>query len=323
MNHLVTGAFGYSGSRIAQRLLDAGHDVRTLTHSPDRAHPLAARVRALPYCFDDPRALDAAFEGVDVLTNTYWVRFGAAGFSQERAVENTCRLFEAARRAGVRRVVHVSITNPSEDSPYAYFRCKARLEAALDESGLEHVILRPAVIFGEGDVLVNNIAWLLRRFLLFGLFGDGSYRLQPIHVDDFADLAVRAGRCETQRIVDAVGPECFSYRELVECLTGALGVRRPLVPMPTWLGVLAARFLGRVVGDVMLTREEIGALMDGLLATSSEPAGSTKLSLWARENAATIGREYASELARRGQVPRSAGAGSPQACKDVVRTVVS
>jgi len=70
---LVTGAFSYSGSRIAELLMDSGRDVRTLTHHPDRDHPLRSRVQALPYRFEDPDSLAASLEGITTLYNTYWV----------------------------------------------------------------------------------------------------------------------------------------------------------------------------------------------------------------------------------------------------------
>ena len=137
-----------------------------------------------------------------MLYNTYWVRFNHAKFRQVDAVRNTLALFRAAREAGVQRVVHLSITNPSEDSPLEYFRSKATLEKALMDSGLSYAILRPTVLFGREDVLVNNIAWLLRRFPFFGVFGDGSYRLQPMYVDDMAKLAVEEGLRTDNRVVE-------------------------------------------------------------------------------------------------------------------------
>ena len=201
--HAVTGAFGYSGRYIATRLVEQGQTVVTLTNSVNRANPFGGKVRAFPLSFGEPDKLAAALAGVDVLYNTYWVRFNHRMFTHAQAVENTLALFEAARRAGVRRVVHVSITNPSEDSPLEYFSGKARLERALQESGLSHAILRPTVLFGREDILINNIAWALRRFPFFAVFGDGAYRLQPIHVDDLADLAVArrnaGGKCRHQR----------------------------------------------------------------------------------------------------------------------------
>ena len=209
--HMVTGAFGYSGQYIARRLLDRGQTVRTLTNSPDRKNPFDDKVQASQFHFDDPPKLAEALSGAAVLYNTYWVRFNHTEFKHAVAVENTLKLFDAAKQAGVKRVVHVSITNPSEDSGLEYFSGKARLERALQESGLSYAILRPTVLFGKEDVLVNNIAWMLRRLFIFGVFGKGEYRLQPINVDDLAKLAVEQGESEQDCMIDAIGPETFTY----------------------------------------------------------------------------------------------------------------
>ncbi len=297
--HVVTGAFGYSGKYIAARLLQAGHRVRTLTNSPHRANPFGGQVEAHPYHFDEPAKLVESLRGAAVLYNTYWVRFNHADFRHTVAVENTRKLFEAARRAGVQRVVHVSITNPSEDSPLEYFRGKAQLERALRESGLSHAILRPTVLFGPEDILVNNIAWALRRFPVFAVFGDGQYRLQPIYVDDLAKFAVEQGKERSNRIIDAIGPETFTYRELVHQIGRIIGRPRPIFSVPPMLGYWAGWLIGRCQGDVLITREEIEGLMRGLLCTTSAPAGQTRLTDWAKEHAATLGLRYASELARR------------------------
>jgi NADH dehydrogenase len=167
------------------------------------------------------------------------------------------------------------------------------------ESGIPHTILRPAVLFGGPGILVNNIAWALRHLPVFGVFGSGRYRLQPISVEDFAAMAVREGDPGPNRIVDATGPETFTYRELAERLGEIIGCRRPIVPVPPAIGWLAASVLGLLVGDVILTRDEIAGLMAGLLATDSPPAGTTRLTDWARTHANKLGRHYASELARR------------------------
>jgi NADH dehydrogenase len=297
--HAVTGAFGYSGKYVARRLLAAGHRVVTLTNSVDRENEFGGRVEARPLCFDRPDDLARSLEGVDVLTNTYWVRFNHRLFTHADAVRNTQVLFEAARRAGVRRVVHVSITNPSEDSPLEYFAGKARLERALRESGLSHAILRPTVLFGKEDILVNNMAWALRHLPVFGLFGDGSYRLQPVYVDDLAELCVRHGAGTANEVVNAVGPETWTYRGLIEMLAKALGLRRWILATPPWIGYVAGRVVGAFTGDVVVTREEIRGLMAGLLCVETPPTGWTRLSAWVAEHAATLGVRYASELKRR------------------------
>ncbi len=297
--HVVTGAFGYSGKYIAARLLSAGCRVRTLTNSPRRANLFDEHIEVAPFNFDRPRELAASLQGADVLYNTYWVRFNHRDFKYAIAVENTLRLFEAAKAAGVRRVVHVSITNPSEDSPLEYFRDKAQLERALAGSGLSHAILRPAVLFGKEGILINNIAWMLRRLPMFGVFGNGEYRLQPIYVDDLARIAVVQGRATGDVIVNATGPETFTDRRLVGVIGEIVGKPRPVISVPPALGYLVAWLVGKLVDDVVVTRDEIEGLMANLLYVPGPPVGTTKLKDWARDHAASLGQRYASELARR------------------------
>jgi uncharacterized protein YbjT (DUF2867 family) len=297
--HAVTGAFGYSGKYITQRLLAQGRTVITLTNSPDRANDFAGRLSVFPFNFDRPDELVRSLRGVEVLYNTYWVRFNHRLFKHADAVQNTLVLFQAAREAGVKRVVHISITNPSEDSPLEYFSGKARLEKALIGSGLSYAILRPTVLFGKEDILINNIAWTLRRLPVFGVFGDGSYKLQPIDVEDLADLAMVQGSGMDSIIINAIGPETFTYRELVETIGRLIGARRPVIGVPPWLGYWASQVIGAAVGDVLLTRPEIKGLMANLLYVDAPAAGSTRLTQWIEANAATLGRRYTNELERR------------------------
>lgn len=297
--HVVTGALGYSGRYIARRLLKEGVRVRTLTNSADRQNEFGDALEIHPYRFDDPDMLAGSLTGAAVLYNTYWVRFDGADSGHDRAVRNTLSLIDAARRAGVRRFVHTSILNPSEDTGLTYFKGKAVVERAVRTSGISFAILRPAVLFGKEDVLLNNIAFILRTFPVFAVFGDGKYKLQPIWVDDFAALAVKQGKGSDPATIDAVGPETFTYRELVETIGRAIGKERPIVRVPPRLGVLAARLIGIAVGDIVLTREEVQALMENRLYTGSPPAGSTRLTAWMEEHADELGRRYTSELARR------------------------
>lgn len=297
--HIVTGAFGYSGKYVARRLLAKGYCVKTLTNSTGRRHPFEDQVVAEPFHFDEPGKLAVFLAGASVLYNTYWVRFNHQDFSFAEAIRNSRTLFDAAREAGVKRIVHVSITNPSVDSPFEYYRGKALVEKALRESGISYAILRPAVLFGGEDILVNNIAWALRQFPIFGMFGDGKYRLQPIHVEDFAQLAVDAGERQTDEIIEAIGPETFTYRNLVEAIGDAIGKKRRIVSVPPAIGYAVAAIIGKIVGDVVVTRDEVDALMADLLYVDAPPAGTTSLRTWAAENSQWLGRYYASELRRR------------------------
>jgi NADH dehydrogenase len=297
--HAVTGAYGYSGKYIAGRLLDTGQTVVTLTNSLSRTNPFGDRIKAFPFHFDLPDLLTEQLRGVSVLYNTYWVRFNHRLFKHADAVRNTLVLFESAKKAGVQRIVHVSITNPSEDSPLEYFRGKAVLEKTLVASGVSYAILRPAVLFGKEDILINNIAWALRRLPVFGVFGDGQYRLQPIHVDDLASLAVEQGRKRENVVINAIGPEAFTYRELVTTIGRLIGKKRPIMSVPPWLGHAVGWLLGTLVGDVVITKEEIEGLLADLLYVEAPPVGQTALTDWIRSHADTLGRSYTSELARR------------------------
>lgn len=301
--HVVTGAFGYSGKYITRRLLAGEVEVRTLTNSIHRANPFGEKVKAFPFHFDAPEKLIESLRGASVLYNTYWVRFNfednKVGFKHSSAVENTLKLFHAAKEAGVRRVIHVSITNPSEDSPLEYFSGKAKLERALKESGMSYCILRPTVLFGDEDILINNIAWMLRHFLVFGVFGDGKYRLQPIFVDDLAKLAVEQGKKNENVVIDAIGPETFTYKEIAKTIGKIIGKERPVISIPDSVGYVIGKIVGKLVGDITITREEIEGLKSDLLYTNSPPAGTTRLTDWLKKNASTVGIRYASELARR------------------------
>jgi len=296
---LVTGAFSYSGSHIAQRLLDGGHEVRTLTHHPERAHPLRDVVDARRYRFDDPAELTRSLTGVTTLYNTYWVRFDHGASTYRNAVENSRMLFAAARRAGVERIVHVSITNPSVSSRLPYFRGKALVESGLAQSGSPYSIVRPTWLFGgERDVLVNNIAWILRRMPVFPVPGTGRYRVQPVHVDDLARLCVQAASDDEDTVIDAAGPEQMSFAETVALVRSAVGAFAPIVPVPPQLMALAAHGLGALVSDVVLTRDEISGLTSGLLVSHDPPLGELTFSDWLDEHADEIGRRYANELER-------------------------
>jgi len=297
--HAVTGAFGYSGKYITELLLKKGLTVRTLTNSLNRPNPFGGNIEAVPFNFDNHSALVKSLQGVEVLYNTYWVRFNHKTFQHSIAVDNTLKLFEAAKAAGVKRIVHTSITNPNKNSHLEYFSGKAILEDALIKSGISYAILRPAVIFGREDILINNMAWMLRHLPIVGIFGDGEYKLQPIYVEDFALLHVQQGEKTENVIIDAIGSETFTYKELMNTIGNIIGKKRKLINVSDAFGYFAARLIGLFVADVVLTREEIDGLKSNLLVTNSKPTGKTRLTDWLKVNKNIVGKKYASELARR------------------------
>jgi uncharacterized protein YbjT (DUF2867 family) len=294
---VVTGAFSYSGAAIARDLRAAGHQVRTLTGHPERA-PAGTPLAVAPLDFADPAALVRALRGAHTLYNTYWVRFARGPVDHQAAIANSRVLFEAAAEAGVQRIVHVSITHPSPDSPYPYFRGKARVEQILAECGVPYAIARPAILFGGDGVLVNNIAWLLRRLPAFALGGGGGYRIRGIHVDDLAALCVRLGAGTEPEVVDAVGPESLTFRELVTAIRSAVGSRAVLVPVPGGLVPVLSGILGAALRDTLLTADEYRAMAAGLADSDAPSTGDTVFTDWVRRQGDDLGRRYANEIDR-------------------------
>jgi NADH dehydrogenase len=299
----VTGAFGFAGKYITIALLEKGIDVLTLTNSPGRENTFGDKIIIRPLNFDNYDELVNSLKGVSVLYNTYWIRFnyskGKLLFQHAQAAKNTVRLFQAAKEAGVKHIVHISIANPSEDSPYEYYMWKAKLEKSLSELGVQYTIIRPAVIFGKEDILINNLAWSLRKLPVFAVFGTGQYKLQPVFVEDLAKLAIESGQSNESITIDAAGPELYTYSELIKMLCRVLHKKRIILKLPTALVYYSSKIIDLFTGDILLTKDEINMVKDNLMYSKHAPLCKTKLSEWCAQNLATLGTHYASEIARR------------------------
>lgn len=295
---VVTGAFGYTGRYITRRLLSLGQRVKTLTGHPDRPNPFGGSIEVEAYSFDDRNRLVESLRGAVTLYNTYWIRFPYGRVNFLTAVANTAKLIDAAKEAGVKRFVHISITNASDDSDLPYFKGKGMVENILIGSGLSYAIIRPSVLFGAGDVLINNVAWMLRRFPLFVIPGTGDYCLQPVFVEDVAEIAVGAARHEKNLIIDAAGPEVFTFEQLVRLIALKIKSGSKIVHLNSGPAVFLARLIGCLVNDVVLTKDEVNGLMANLLVSGSPPNGKTRFSEWLDRNARSLGTCYASELSR-------------------------
>ncbi len=276
---LITGASGFIGGAIAGRLIDRAA-LRSLTFHPAK-NRFGDRLPSFAYDFDRPERMVEAFRDVDVFVNSYYIRFNHRDATFERAVQQTRALIDAARAAHVRKIVHVSVSNADERSDLPYYRNKGRIERLVRESGLEHTILRPAIVVGPGDILVNNIAFFLRHLPVFTVFGRGRYRTQPMMLEAFAEVAVAA--------IDGAHPN--------ETL--------PLAGPSDWttpaLGALAGlKVAGLVLRDVVLTGDEVKGLTREYLYTQQPLRYGGDFRDWLVQDAvaSTLGRRYESELAR-------------------------
>jgi NADH dehydrogenase len=294
---VVTGAFSFSGRAIAAELAEHGRTVRTLTGHPERA-PVGSPIEIRPLDFDDPGALAASLDGATTLYNTYWVRFAHGRSDHAVAVANLRALFAAAQRAGVERIVHISITNPSLEARDPYFRGKAMAEQALADCGVSYAIVRPAILFGDDGVLLNNIAWLLRRLPVFAVGGNGNYRVRPIHVADLASLCVRLGAERNDEVVNAVGPDRPTFLELTRAIRTAVGSRSPILRVPGAVIPALSWVLGHLVRDVLLTPDEYRSMAEGRADVDAPATGATSVLAWIAANGDALGRAYANDLQR-------------------------
>ncbi len=300
--HVVTGAFGYTGRWIAHHLLEKGVQVRTLTNAVGRDDPFDGRVEVHPLDFDDHAALVESLRGAEVLYNTYWVRYNhrRRNFEHGIAVENSKRLFKAAAEAGVERIVHFSVAHPHKAPDWTYFCGKVAVEKYLNDSEYCFAILRPTVLFGgHRNVLINNIAWMLRKFPIFGVFGMGNYPIQPVHVKDVARVAVEQGESRENVTIDVTGPETFRYKEYIGVMAKSMSLRRIILPMPPFVGWLFGKFLGLLLQDLVITRAEIKGLRRGLMASDEDPLGQLKFSEWIAEHGKDFGKRYQNDLKER------------------------
>ena len=295
---IVTGAFGFIGRYITAQLLDSGRRVKTITTHVDKPNPFGGQVKAFSYNFERPDILEETLRGVETLYNTYWVRFDRGATTFARAVENTKILFRSAAAAAVKRIVHISVTHASKDSSLPYYRGKALLEDALKKVGVPYSIIRPTLVFGKEDILVNNMAWLIRKFPVFPIFGDGRYIIQPIFVGDLASIAIACGGNHGNETMDTIGPETYSFEELVRLIARAVSRNIAFMKIPPLLGISLGKLIGLAIRDVILTKDELDGLMANMLTSEREPNAKTKFSEWLVDNCCNIGTSYASELDR-------------------------
>ena len=298
MTSIVTGAFGYTGRYITRRLLAAGELVTTITTHPDKPNPFGQAIKAFPYNFDKPDELTATLRGATFLYNTYWVRFEYRGVTFRQAIDNTMTLFRCAKAAGIQKIVHISVTRCSPESALPYYAGKAVLENALASVGVPYSIVRPTLVFGKEDILVNNIAWLLRRFPVFPIFGSGQYRIQPVFVEDLAAVAVGSAQEPGSSAIDAVGPEVFSFQEFVQLIASHIKPQVRLLHVLPGMGIALGRLIGLALRDIILTQDELRGLMENLLTSDQTPNGPTRFSDWLEAHCHELGTSYSSELGR-------------------------
>ncbi|MBI5486653.1 MAG: NAD(P)H-binding protein [Deltaproteobacteria bacterium] len=292
---VITGAFSYIGAAAARELRRRGWTVHTLTNR--RTPPHSRHVTFAKLLFH-PDHLAAELRGADVFVNTYWIRLPHAGDDFHTAVRNNRMLVDAAVRARVGRLVHVSVSNASLDSRLGYYRGKAEVDAAVRACGLPHAIVRPTLVVGPADVLTSNIAWFLRRFPVFPVPDGGGYRLQPVTLDDTGRIVADAAESSADLDVDAAGQDIVTFREYVELVARACHVKCAIIGAPGRLALAGIRLVELFLGDTVLAREELAGLEQELLVSRAPPLGTERVDAWLLAHGAALGRSYVNDRRR-------------------------
>jgi len=265
MRVAVTGANGFVGRHVIAALLARGHEVRALIserpgaekelpeHDGGRLEVRRADVRKAD-------SLRAAFDGIDAVIHTVAVPTERRQKFADVNVAGVANVVDEARRAGVRRIVHMGALGGDPASPYPYLRSKGRGEALVIGSGIPHVVLQPSLLFGEGDDFFPRLAFSL-MFPVVPVPGDGKARFQPIHVDDMAQALVAAvERPEISGVHEVGGAERVTYDELLAETMRGTGKRRPTLHVPVPLMKPAAVVMGLVMSDPPVTVAQLDLL---------------------------------------------------------------
>lgn len=264
----LTGATGYVGGAVLQRLLRREHQVRALTRNPDRAGRLRdyGAVELVPGDLGDAAALRTLVSGTDAVVHLVGIIAPKGSQTFERVhVEGTAALAAAAQAAGVRRFAHMSALGARADAAATpYHRTKAAGEDAVRRTIPGHVILRPSLIAGPGSVPLRMMIDMVRMAPVVPVIGDGRYRMQPVWLEDVAEaFAVAIERGDLSGTYDIAGPEPLTWHEMLDRIEGALAVRRRRVGVP--LGVVR---LGAVAGLALpelapITPDQLQMLIEG------------------------------------------------------------
>jgi uncharacterized protein YbjT (DUF2867 family) len=267
----VFGGTGFVGRRIVRHLTDATAAVRIASRHPVRAE--GDTVEQITADAHDERAVEAAVAGADGVVNaiSLYVEHGGDTFHSVH-VEAAARIASVARRAGIKRFVHLSGIGADVASPSPYIRNRGEGEAAVQAAFPGAVVIRPAVMFAPDDAFLTTILGMLRTLPVYPLFGDGRTRLQPVHVDDVAAAIAQVLR-QAQRpypIYELAGPRVYSYGELLRTIARAAGLRPLLVRIPFAFWEAGAG-LAEMLPRPPLTRNQVELMQIDTTASDGRP----------------------------------------------------
>jgi uncharacterized protein YbjT (DUF2867 family) len=259
MKVAITGGNGFVGAALADVLERNGHEAVRLS-------------RRNGGDVGDEAAMRAGFSGCDAVAHCAGINRQIGDQTFERVhVQGTRHVVEAARHAGVKRILLVSFLRARPDCGSAYHESKFAAEQIVRESGIPYVIFKPGVIYGRGDNMLNHLKRSFKTFPVFGFVGLRDRDVAPLHVDDMSSLLL-AGLTDDRlrnRTFAAIGPETLGLRKAVTRVAKVVG-RRPLAfPMPIWFHRLFALAAELLMRQPVVSRAQVRILSEGV----AQPAG--------------------------------------------------
>lgn len=273
----VLGGSGFVGAHVCEQLVERGYRVTVPTRDRERAKGLILLPTAEVMTADvhDAATLRHLVSRCDAVVNLVGVLHGGrgkAGFD-EAHVGLARKVAEACRKAGVRRLLHMSALNADPKGPSEYLRSKGEAERIVRESGLDFTIFRPSVVFGREDRFLNLFA-KLQALLPVMVLGSPNAKFQPIYVEDVARVyAESLARLESVgKSYDLVGPKVYTLRELVEYAGERAGHRRPIIGLGPRLSYLQAAVMELMPGN-LLTRDNVRSMSVDNVSSAPLPFG--------------------------------------------------
>jgi uncharacterized protein YbjT (DUF2867 family) len=267
----VFGGTGFVGRRVVRRLRESGARVRIVSRHRGQAEDDG--IEQIAADAHDERSVEAAIAGADGVVNaiSLYVEHGSDTFHSVH-VEAAAKIARAARRAEIRRLVHISGIGANTVSPSPYIRSRGEGEAAVQTAFPGAVIVRPAVMFASDDAFLTTILRLLRSLPAYPIFGDGRTRLQPVYADDAAAAIAQILRQSRKPypVYELAGPRVYSYEELLRTIARIAGLRPVLMRMPFALWDALAG-LAEMLPQPLLTRNQVELMQIDTTASENLP----------------------------------------------------
>jgi len=262
----VTGASGFVGSHLVKALAPTEHSLKALYHKKAADQKSNENIDIVFADVHDLDSLNHAFENINVVYHLVGIIAETRRLTFDKTVINgTNNVVAACLKNNVKHIIYLSALGTSENAETKYHQSKWIAEETVRKSGIDYTILRPSVIFGEGDGFVSMLTGMINKSPLTPVIGRGEFLLQPVYIDDLVYMMIdslvneKAGN----KTIEIGGPKGLSYKEILAILKRVLNKKRGNLYLPIWLMKLNAVILERIFKPSPITTDQLKMLEIG------------------------------------------------------------